>query len=759
MTKSSTTSPYSWQEFERFVAEILDLGGFEHKSNVKLQGRQTDVWCTVGNSLLSARVIVECKSTKGERSLPLSYVTEFCSRLSLARTSGMAELGWLVTNHSIPDNAWTIIKDAHLEGACSILHPRELLSKLIDLPRYLSQARLSFPTPVTGYVDPDLQVLTEVRKYYPHTVSFTALLDIWVGDPGRPLLLLLGDYGQGKTTSCEEIVRRYQNNEDLLRGRIPLFIRLRDVANQGYNLPALLRVCLQEHSGLNFYSFELIKYLAKRGMFVFIFDGLDEITYALRWTEVFEGFRQIARIAYPGNKIIVTSRPAAFPPKQSVVASLERLAQLFPESPSSHYARVNYLVAYLKYFDEQKIREAMLNFGVSDPDDLLGTMAGIHDLTDLARRPITLRMILESLEKIQLGEVHGHEDLYSLYTARWFSRDAWRSNIEATAVEFGRDLKQEFVESLAWTMLKEDLTQVDSSFVEEHIVKYCSDLGIVRDLVQAFSREMMVCSFLDYRRDGTLQFSHKSFYEFFIAKHLASLNDDDLLDALSTYLLEREILSFLDQLVDWNSFLYDNDIHKKVERSRTLAANILQSSAVSDLHPFCEVALPSNSRISCHSERQVCIEVIDSELSSLELMSESWVTLKIRSCGISDLEIGSSDGFEFHAFASTVKQFSTGSVEGARIHLEDVSIEGGFLPRCQECEFTFEGKVSLTGLIFDSFEGVSVQSGGQCLEPSEGVKLLRSIGARLRSDSAKKKRKRKRRRRQGLGAGVGRVTR
>lgn len=724
-----TTSPYSWQEFERFTDEILNLGGFERKTNVKLQGRQTDIWCTASNSLLSARVIVECKSTKGGSSLPLHYVTEFCSRVALARASGEAELGWLITNHSIPDNAWSVIKDAHLEGACNILNPQELLSKLLDTPRYISQLGLSLPKQVTGYVDPHLEIFTGIGKYYASKATFTDLFDVWLQDSGRPLLLLLGDYGQGKTTCCEQIIRRYRADSDFLRGRIPLFIRLRDVANQGYNLSSMLRVCLHEQFGLNYHSFELIDYLLRKGLFLCIFDGLDEITYTLRWAEIFEAFKQIAKVVYQGNKVIVTSRPGVFPPKVNIIDSLERLAKLLPDIPNPNFPRSNYVVAYLKYFDERQIRQAISNFGISNVDETVEIMERIHDLTDLSKRPITLRMILESLDLLKSDAIHGHADLYDLYTSTWLSRDGWRSNIESISIEQGRDLKREFLEELAWYMYSNNESQLESSFIDEVIKKRCIDLEVAVDLVHAFSREIAVCSFLDTRKDGTLSFSHKSFYEYYLAKHLSSLSTEELVHALSNYVFNYEVLAFLTQLIAWKSFI-ESEVGIKPEEDRTLATNIIQANSIANLPLLGIVRLLKESIIRCNSNAPISVSIHDSEIRFMEMTSSSFLDITWDSCAVTQLKAGSP-----HKVQMSLKKTAVNNVEISATHsliltLKDSSLINGVVKKYKKCDLIITGEVSLSGLIFDSFGDLTIKHNGISVPKDDNVNLMKALGAR-----------------------------
>jgi|GEM_PF-4709361 len=733
---NSEPAVFFWQHFEQFVADVLRLGGFTIRANAKVQGRQTDVWCTASNSLLSARVIIECKATKRNASLPLEYVTEFCNRLSLARASGTAELGWLITNYRIPDNAWLIIKDAHLDGACNILHPQELLAKLIDIPGYLSQLQLSLTRSVTGYVDPDLETVTAIGKNYASKSTFTRLLNEWLGDAGRPLLLLLGDYGQGKTTCCEEILHRYSANPTSFSGRIPLFIRLRDVANQGYNLASLFRVCLQEQFGLNYNSFELLDYLAKKGLFIFIFDGLDEITYTLRWSEIFEALKQITRIAYSKNKILITSRPGVFPPKTAIVHSLERVARLFPDLQNPNYPIASYLIAYLKYFKEPQIREAMAHFGIVRIDEALATMQSIHDLTDLAKRPITLRLILESLEPLRSGAIKGHADLYDRYTSRWLSRDGWRSNIESISIEVGRDLKREFVQDLAWDMYRSNALQIEASFVEENIRKHADEFQVTDELIRAFGKELAICSFLDSRKDGTLEFSHNSFLEYFLASYLASLDRSELLNALTRHAFDYEVLAFLTQLMDWESFVR-NEIGSEVEHDRTLATNTIQASALANVPVVGMTRFLPGVGIRCNSDEAIITTVSESEPYSVEMISQVYLDLRFRSCNLVHLKARSPKELQIALEDTSINEIEIEGADLMHLSLIESSIAGGVVQGYQSCALKLQGAVRLQGVVFDNFKNLSIVCDGKSIPQNDNFKFMIERGARSKTQYKK----------------------
>lgn len=241
--------------------------------------------------------MVECKSSKNpKRTLPTSEVTDFCARFSLARSSGSADLGWLITNQSVPDSAWTTIREARLSGSCELFTFETLLNRIIDFTQYASNVRLMLSSVASEYVEPRTVPLERSEGREPRFGTFLAE---WLSNASSSVAFLLADYGQGKTTCCLRILGNWLDDRNYLSGRVPLYIRLRDVANQGYKLPAMLRVSLHEGLGLTYPSFEFLRYMANKGRLLFIFDGLDEVSFSAFWSEVGMALREITALATP----------------------------------------------------------------------------------------------------------------------------------------------------------------------------------------------------------------------------------------------------------------------------------------------------------------------------------------------------------------------------------------------------------------------------------------------------------------------------
>lgn len=694
----------TWREFEETTKSILQFCGLNPAYNQNIMGRQTDIWCKTTDSLASARIIVECKSTKdSEATIPVTEITDFCARLALARSSGVADQGWMITNGKYSSNSNTVIKDSHLEGVCRLLTFDSFLSSVIDFSSYFSQLKLLTKANKLEFIDPSFTVTDGKVE---ESKSFLDFCSEWASKRNEEFMLLLGDYGQGKTTCCQQILLSYITNDQIHGDRIPIYIRLRDVANQGYQLPAILRVCLQEQFGLHYHSFQLIKYLADSGRLLFIFDGLDEISYTGFWNEVFPSLRQLLSIASKKNKILITSRPGIFSSASSMSMTLDSLLPKDDEKDDDTRS----ITVILDYFDRPRVHKAIKQYGVEDSQKLLEKLYKHKGIADLIRRPITLQMVLDSLleEKQSYSNVSSSANLYGMYTSKWLHRDSWRSNIQNLSLQKGQDFKSKFVEQLAWKMLTSGLPRVTSDYIDSAVKRYFGHIEGIAELLPAFANEIRLCSFLDWQLDGSLVFAHKSFSDYFVAKRLSSLNTEDQIHELSTHIFGSATLMFAAQLIDWDSIQKSDLFYKSLNSSSILCLNTIHILSSLEQKLALTVTLPDTASIDFDSKDVIVLTIKNSSIKKLALTSESSVFLEMLNVRAKQLDIRSEESTkiilrnceigEIICHANTALE-----IEGANTHVNSGSLfyESMQIGPHKECEFQ---SVAIDGPSSVSFE-------------------------------------------------------
>ena len=149
--------------------------------------------------------------------------------------------------------------------------------------------------------------------------SITALLG------QHPYLILLGEPGSGKSTVTRHLAWSHavanqshpsMLNLPLLSGNpLPLRIELRRLAedrrqNAGYSFLSYATEVLLEREGVKINP-QMFQELLERRAMLLLFDGLDEVATLDERRRLVEEIEHFA-LCYPGNRIIVTSRPVGY---------------------------------------------------------------------------------------------------------------------------------------------------------------------------------------------------------------------------------------------------------------------------------------------------------------------------------------------------------------------------------------------------------------------------------------------------------------
>ena len=603
--------------------------GFKITQNINLQGRQTDIWCQQSNALYSARIIIECKSTKKtDTVLGSRDVTDFCARVNLARSTGRADFGWLVTNKTISQLAEAVVLESNLEHAVKLFTLDDLIDKSIDITQYLGAIKSFLEKKDPKYVDPHLESYNGRLRDLDKS-SLDSVMNDWVNHPRQTFFLLLGDYGQGKTSFCYNLLRNYIKAEG--KGRIPLYIKLRDVANQGYKLATVLRVALQERFGLFYDSYETLDTLASRGRFIFIFDGLDEITLSLRWNEIYTALAEIVPFAKDNNKVIITSRPGIF---QTEKNALDILSKLTNDQSKKYFS-----VAKISYFDKPKIVKYLKLAGVTEYQSVAKHLMSLPDIADLVRRPFTLQMVAETIATNSFSEedISSSATLYEKYTASWLHRDSWRSRIATLSSSDSLSFKEHFVQLFAWNMFLNRKSEIDVKFVEQEVYNYFGSIKGSADLIPEFVNEIRICSFLDTLPNGALEFSHFSFFNFFIAKYLSNQNEALRIQLLSDHNFDITTLRFLIGLIDWEELSRRDNHHNAIAQSANYCLNTANIIAVNSSPLILNAIFPNGAQFVIDSPHAIVFHLINSTIENLTLTSSQASEIMLKDIQVENL--------------------------------------------------------------------------------------------------------------------------
>ena len=395
-----------------------------------------------------------------------------------------------------------------------------------------------------------------------HRVGVPAVerLITWAQDPTAPrLCALLGDVGMGKTTTAklftQGLLTRRASDPTL---PLPILFDLRDARvadltasmTTDHILASMLDAGRPATVGRERLTADVVRRRVDQGNTVVVFDGLDEVLVHLSQHDQQLFTRQLWRAVEPasGSKLLLTCRSQYF-------RTIRDETTYFTAEGREGLHGENYLALLMLPFREDQVREYLTtNLGrdAGWVDGFLATIATVHDLPDLSRRPVTLRMIADQVDVIESAKFAGRElqaiDLYREFVDRWLARD------EAKRV-LTREHKHLLMEEIAAGLWRSGRNswrpdQVDDWLLD--LLERRPDLqrryrGRVPELLAAdFRTATFLC-----RREDTFSFGHRSLAEYFLACYLGrALNEGDrAIDAWAMPVPNLETLDFLGQLL------------------------------------------------------------------------------------------------------------------------------------------------------------------------------------------------------------------
>jgi restriction endonuclease/NACHT domain-containing protein len=578
------------EAFERYVADAYRALGYQVTRDTQVAGRQTDLLAKQEvPGAPTIKLVIECKDHK--RPVGIGIVNEFISSVVAQCAAGEISGGALVSKKGFTPQAR---EAAGQQKDVTLLSQEELSSKIVNV-RYPLQALIEdyekqeifhdyLPLKVEALRWSSMIPTSVKEDFHPHLKRLLK----FDGDSGTSAMVVLADFGAGKTTLLRNIeyhrAKAYLEDED---SRIPLFVQLRDFRDS-QDVGTLLRASFRDA----FYRDLPLALLWQRiesGGFYLLLDGFDEMvdrSDAGRRLELFHALVPLLRSRSP---VILTSRPSYLVERGELEALLKQLRaeeasivspvsggahnkvvleqlrqQLFAQMRESNQRRgtnqplsaTGVEVVRLQPLDTEQVkefisrhREQLAEIGATVPD-LLAFIDRTYDLSDLATRPMLLRLIVETaviggLDLSDTSTHYGASGLYEVYTRAKLDLDLDKVRGKDGALH--RKARRQLAESIALEMYRAKSLELDFHDTWERLAAERGPLAQVlarTSLSQGeIATDLATRSFLTVDQDGLCRFIHKSFRGFFIARILKEKLPQ--LDAMFEEPLEREILYFL----------------------------------------------------------------------------------------------------------------------------------------------------------------------------------------------------------------------
>jgi len=366
-------------------------------------------------------------------------------------------------------------------------------------------------------------------------------LQAWRRDISSKYLVLFAEYGAGKTSAClkfsYDLLRSLENPaQDRL---VPLFVSLNDLGG-GTGYKSVLALFAERYR-IPAQDISAYTEFASRFKLLLILDGFDELTGSFDSDLVRQRLADLAPLLVSASKVLLTCRTTLFRDKSE-------LHYAFPiDARESRFlddflARSPFSTWFLLDFDTDQIRDYIQRTSGESSESFLNSLTEGYDLGDLARRPLLLSMIAQSLTHAQHSNTEPHcmtaAELYTRYTREWLQRESSRSRLTVSA-------RLHALQTIAVYLISENVTALHRDQLVTLLEKCLPKLAI-SDLDYDFVN----ASFLVRTIDEYFGFSHRSFLEFFVATAIwRELERRRLPSTFGRQPIVEGVLKFLVQLI------------------------------------------------------------------------------------------------------------------------------------------------------------------------------------------------------------------
>jgi hypothetical protein len=351
-------------------------------------------------------------------------------------------------------------------------------------------------------------------------------IDHWITESIPKHLVLLGDYGMGKTSFFKHyaahLAQEALSNKTI--HRFPVLISLTNTSPIHGGLDKLIESFVATHLGVDYALFEK---LVQKGKILFLLDSFDEMGYIGTHERQFEQFNQIWQLATTNNKILISGRPSYFPNQVQLKQNLNiprKGAEAIQTKPYTE-------VIKLENLTQTDISKYLSIYYLKDASKYYDWLVQNKSLLSLCRRPSMMHIIREMMPQLyQKENDFSANEVMSLYIDYWIDRQETKEI--SSAFLHHEDKKQPFLKEF-YTELSASFYLADQSKEKSEII--INKLHIFLDTrqeyqflknpknIEGLEREILSAYFLEIDPDDTYKFVHKSFFEFFVAAKIIDL--------------------------------------------------------------------------------------------------------------------------------------------------------------------------------------------------------------------------------------------
>jgi uncharacterized protein YjbI with pentapeptide repeats len=561
------------KKFEDDVADIFRLMGYKVEHNVQIADRQVDLYIEVKVGITSIRGLVECKYHR-DAHVGVDEVSQLAASAGPWLRERKIDKAYLITTKGFAAPAKA---NAERNGIECYTYD-QLLSSLIDFTPYLKRMIEEFESDPLYHTYVDLyckryslnnksKKFISAKNFTDHPWEFVRkrlknYMKRWLELPFSNHISILGDFGSGKTSFCKVFAyltaKRHLLNP-VKNPRIPLLIKLGNYSRlEKGSIQTMITDFLVNECDLKT-NYSTFKKFMKAGKLLLLLDGFDEMAMQVDQKIRVRNFELLAELAVEPNKVILTGRPGYFPnfrEMQRIIGQIPKTTDIYDRLGQDLMDNLKKMPAFdilmiQPFFPKQvnnilqKQSDRLRELGCNDWHILREAIHKTYNLEDLAKRPVLLDIIVQTVPRLlnneEIKEINISK-LYKIYTEFWLERDWGKGEMRRLIKSEDRLL---FMQELALELHSCSIESIHYEKLPERVQDY---FNIDREShLDYFEHDIRTCTFLNQSDDGYYKFIHKSFMEYFIATRLIAEIGNNKSGLFNTLPLSDEIIKFISE--------------------------------------------------------------------------------------------------------------------------------------------------------------------------------------------------------------------
>jgi WD40 repeat protein len=332
----------------------------------------------------------------------------------------------------------------------------------------------------------------------------------WLTSDAARFVLVLGDFGRGKTFLLHELARTLPRARPHLT---PVLVDLRAM-EKAHTVDELVAAHLVA-AGQDRFDVRAFRYMLRSGRIVLLFDGFDELALRVTYETAAEHLGRLLDAVEGQAKIVVTSRTQHFLSHGQVRSALGTRVELLPASK----------LAEVEDFTEEQIREFLVRLYDGDAPRAAHRLALIHDIRDLLGLAHNPRMLgfIAALDESRLHAAQAgtgtisSADLYRALVGAWLGYEEERGRPHGAAPTLTAAERRDAVTALAlklWQAADRLINVGELASTTGAALASMSERGL--DEGQA-AHMIGAGSLLVRTEDGAFTFIHQSVMEYLVA--------------------------------------------------------------------------------------------------------------------------------------------------------------------------------------------------------------------------------------------------